>query len=467
MLSEWLQWIDRVYDYPGAGLAHYLTFRAGMAGITALVIGLILGPYWIRLLRRRFLGETIRAEGPATHYTKAGTPTLGGVLILGSLLVAAFLWCDLRSAYLLALVGVALWTGILGAIDDLIKVRLKNKKGLQARIKLLAQIGAGGILGILMLTLPEFYSTRPRVMSEGTIRIHPVLRQVGFRPGDKVLFAEDRPFTKKLFFHPQPYAYYRLKRNQDTVLLYIPADERQAVAELLWGVQMPSQVTLTNIPFLKTYVLNYARLAFWENSDSLEWGGRMVFILVVIFILVAVSNAINLTDGLDGLAAGISAIAMATVGILAYLSGNRIAADYLNILYLPYVGEVAVFAAAVVGALLAFLWYNAYPAQIFMGDTGSLSLGALIAASAIMIKKELLLPIILGVPLVETLSVMMQVGYFRYTRRRTGVGKRIFRMAPWHHHLELIGWHEAKIVVRLWILSLGLSLLAVITLKIR
>ncbi|MGQ9862943.1 MAG: phospho-N-acetylmuramoyl-pentapeptide-transferase [Bacteroidia bacterium] len=467
MLSEWLQWIDRVYNYPGAGLAHYLTFRAGMAGITALAVGLIAGPYWIKLLRRKLWGEVIRSEGPITHHSKAGTPTLGGILILGSLLVAVFLWCDLRSTYLLVLVGVALWTGFLGAVDDVIKVRLKNKKGLHARVKLLAQVGAGGILGVLMLTLPEFYSTRPRVLSQGNIRIHPVLRQVGFQPGDKLLTAEEHPFTKKLFFNPRPYAYYRLERNQDTVVLYIPSDERQGVAELLWGVQMPSQITLTNIPFLKTYVLNYARLAFWEKPDALGWGGRIVFILVVIFILTSVSNAINLTDGLDGLAAGISAIAMATLGILAYLSGNRIAADYLHILYLPYVGEVAVFASATVGALLAFLWYNTYPAQVFMGDTGSLALGALIAASAIMIKKELLLPVILGVPLVETLSVMMQVTYFRYTRWRTGTGKRIFRMAPWHHHLELLGWHEAKIVTRLWILSLGLSLLAIITLKIR
>ncbi|MCX7606442.1 MAG: phospho-N-acetylmuramoyl-pentapeptide-transferase [Bacteroidia bacterium] len=464
-----MRYLDEAYGLPGMGLAYYLSFRSLMAGFTAGVIGWIAGPTLIKWLKRKAMGESIRQEGPATHATKKGTPTMGGILIICSLALSVLLWGELRNAYLWTLLGLGVWLGVIGFMDDWLK-KTKNKKGLAPKFKILGQVGGATWLLTLMALEPSFYSTREHIRPDGTIRLVPSLKEAGFRKGDKLLRIEQEPFTyptwrfRTTLSEGHPPSYYTIERGKDTLRLYIQSDKRKTVAAELFGQRNPSLLFRTNLPFVKSQEIEYGRFGQWEAP---YWLKLLFYGVVVLFILTATSNAFNLTDGLDGLAIGVGSIAFLSLGVLAYLSSNHIWADYFMILHLPHAAEVTVFCGAMVGASLAFLWYNAYPAQVFMGDTGSLMIGGLIGAIALMLKKELLLPLIAGISFAETVSVMLQVAYFKHTKRKYGEGKRLFRMAPLHHHFELQGWHEVKVVIRFWIIALLLNALAFITLKIR
>ncbi|MCS7189013.1 MAG: phospho-N-acetylmuramoyl-pentapeptide-transferase [Bacteroidia bacterium] len=464
-----MHYLEEAYDLPGMRLAQYLSFRTLMAGLTAGIVGWLLGPHIIRWLQKKAIAESIRQEGPQTHAAKQGTPTMGGILIGISLVVGVLLWGELTNAYLWALLGLAIWLGGLGFLDDWLK-KTRNKQGLPPRLKLAGQAAAALWLTLLMLTEPSFYTTREHVRSDGTLRMAPILREVGFQKEDRLLTVEEVPFSfSQQHFHPllageRAPTYYRIKRGKDTITIAIPPEMQISVATKLFGQQHFSSLFRTNLPFVKSQEIVYGRLGNWQAPP---WLQAVIYGLVLLFILTATSNAFNLTDGLDGLAIGVGGIAFVSLGVFAYFSSNRIWADYFMILYLPYASEVTVFCGAMVGTSLAFLWYNAYPAQVFMGDTGSLMIGGLIGAIAMMIKKELLLPLIAGVSFAETLSVMLQVAYFRYTKRKYGQGRRIFRMSPLHHHYELGGWHEVKVVIRFWIIALLLNALAFITLKLR
>jgi len=468
MITELLKYLDAVYNFPGAGLAYYLSFRSIAAALTAGFLGWLIGPKLIQFLRRKAFGEVIRVEGPSSHASKKGTPTMGGLLILFAFLGGLLLWGEWSNAYLIALVILALWLGLIGWLDDYLKLR-RSKSGLPARVKLFGQIGGAFLLWLIMVTRPEFYSTAPRVQEDGRIRLSAPLKEAGFRRGDRLLSVEETPFTLRAFKY-RSYteatapAYYKVLRGEDVVRLYVSPSERLAVAQALFGESRPQTLTQTNLPFLKRQLLEYARIG---SDDSPLWLQTLLYGLVILFIITATSNAYNLTDGLDGLAAGVGAISFVSLGAFAYFSSNKRWADYFEILYLPHASEVTIVCGAIVGALLAFLWYNAYPAQIFMGDTGSLMVGGLMGAVSLLIKKELLLPLIAGISFAETLSVMIQVAYFRYTKRRYGEGRRVFRMAPLHHHYELLGWHEVKVVIRFWIVAMLLNALAFITLKLR
>ncbi|MCS7297115.1 MAG: phospho-N-acetylmuramoyl-pentapeptide-transferase [Bacteroidia bacterium] len=469
MLTELMHWLDETYQIAGMGLSSYISFRTLMAALTAGGVGLAVGPFLLRWLRRHALNETIRSEGPPTHASKKGTPTMGGLLILMSLAAGALFWGEWRSAYLWALFGLALWLGAIGFLDDWLK-RQRGKKGLSPRLKLLGQIGGALWLTTLMLTDPSFYSTRERVRPDGRIRISPLLAEVGFQKGDKLIAVEGHPFLLSEWRFrstdeksPSPTSY-TIQRETTVVHLHVPKGKEAAVAAELFGEKRPESLFRTNLPFVKNQEISYGTIGNWVAP---LWIRILIYGLLILLILTATSNAFNLTDGLDGLAAGVGAIAFVSLASFAYFSSNRIWADYFMILYLPHAEEVTVFAGAAAGACIAFLWYNAYPAQVFMGDTGSLMLGGLIGAMALMVKKELLLPLIAGIPFAETLSVIIQVTYFRYTRRKYGVGRRIFRMAPLHHHFELGGWHEVKVVIRFWIVALLLNALSFITLKLR
>ncbi|MCS6789970.1 MAG: phospho-N-acetylmuramoyl-pentapeptide-transferase [Bacteroidia bacterium] len=468
MLAELMRWLEEHYGLPGMRLGYYISFRTLMAAFTAVVVGWAIGPAIIRWLRRNSFGETIRSEGPASHASKKGTPTMGGILIALSLLSAVLLWGDLQNAYLWALIGLAIWLGGIGLIDDWLK-RTRSKKGLPPRLKVMGQIGGALWLTLLMMAEPRFYTTRPSVRSDGKIRLSPLLAKVGFQRGDKLLQVEQDTFSLAAW---SPYsqtnsktpAYYVVSRADREVRILISPELRQEIAAELFGIENREVLFRTNLPFIKDQQIVYGRFGSYEAP---YWLRVLLYGLVILFILTATSNAFNLTDGLDGLATGVGAIAFISLGSFAYFSSNRIWADYFTILYLPHAAEITVFAGAAVGACIAFLWYNAYPAQVFMGDTGSLMLGGLIGAMAIMVKKELLLPLIAGISFAETLSVIIQVAYFRYTRRKYGEGKRIFRMSPLHHHFELGGWHEVQVVIRFWIVALLLNGLAFITLKVR
>ncbi|MCS6895013.1 MAG: phospho-N-acetylmuramoyl-pentapeptide-transferase [Bacteroidia bacterium] len=469
MLNELMRWLDEAHGLPGMRLAQYISFRTLMAAFTAGAVGLLIGPLLIRWLKKNAFGETIRSEGPATHIGKKGTPTMGGLLILISLAMGALLWGEWNSAYLWALLGLALWLGTIGFLDDWLK-RARSKKGLPPRLKLLGQVGGALWLTMLMFFEPSFHSTRERVRADGHIRLSPLLAEVGFKRGDKLIAVAGEPFSWENWrFRPtradgSAPTSYTVQREGQTLHLYIPEGRAFTIAAELFGQAKPESLFLTNLPFVKNQEIAYGTFGGWEAP---LWLRAVIYGLIVLFILTATSNAFNLTDGLDGLAVGVGAIAFVSLASFAYFSSNRIWADYFMILYLPHAAEVTVFAGAVVGACIAFLWYNGYPAQVFMGDTGSLMLGGLIGAIALMVKKELLLPLIAGIPLAETLSVMLQVAYFRYTKRKYGEGRRIFRMSPLHHHFELSGWHEAKVVIRFWIVAAILNALAFITLKIR
>lgn len=417
MIYYLFNYLDRVCDFPGAGMFNYISFRGAAAFLLSLIIALVFGKKIIRFLRRKQIGETVRHLGLAGQEEKAGTPTMGGVIIILATVVPVLLFARLDNIYLVLLLITTLWMGAIGFLDDYIKVFRKNKDGLKGRFKVVGQVGLGLLVGCV------------------------------------------------LYFSPQ-------------VTIREASPERMAVVQAVGGaesvsgegperfLQAEEHSTKTTIPFVKNNEFDYAYLISWLGDNYRDWVW-LLFIPVVIFIITAVSNGANLTDGIDGLAAGTSAVQASVLGLFAWLSGNIIFADYLNIMYIPDVGELMVFICAFVGALIGFLWYNAYPAQVFMGDTGSLTIGGIIAVLAICVRKELLLPLISGIFLVEALSVMIQVSYFKYTKRKYGQGRRIFLMSPLHHHYQKKGLHESKIVTRFWIISVFLAVLSIVTLKIR
>jgi len=403
MLYYLFTYLDQNYNIPGAGVFEFITFRAAMAVIFSLIISLLFGKRIINLLQARQVGETVRNLGLEGEKAKAGTPTMGGLLILAAIVIPTLLFAKLENIYIILLLITTIWMGMIGFVDDYIKIFKKDKKGLRGQFKVLGQVTLGIVVGSIL-----FFN-------------------------DSVTIKEERK-----------------GRTEQGLPQY--------------GAEVKS--TKTTIPFLKNNELDYALPLRWigDNYRDYAW---VIFIPVVIFIITAVSNGANLTDGIDGLATGTSAIIGLTLGIFAYVSGSIIFADYLNIMYIPHTGEVVFFIGAFVGACIGFLWYNAYPAQVFMGDTGSLSLGGIIAVFAIAIRKELLIPIVCGIFLAENLSVVLQVSYFKYTRKKWGEGRRIFKMSPLHHHYQKLGYNESKIVTRFWIVGIFLAILTFITLKLR
>jgi len=418
MLYYLFEYLDKVYDFPGAGVFRYLSFRAAMAIITSLVITLFLGKRIIAKLLALQVGETIRDLGLDGQKQKQGTPTMGGLIIIAAILIPVLLFTKLDNVYIIIMIVSTLWLGFIGFLDDYIKVFKKDKEGLRAKSKLIGQVGLGLIIGSVLYFSPNVV-VREKVETE------------------------------------------RIVVQQETNLI---DDLRNREGVLFSGTNEKS--TKTTIPFLKNNEFDYASLLDWAGEHK-SWMLPVLFILIVTFIITAVSNGANITDGIDGLATGTSAIIGTTLAVFAYVSGNTVFADYLNIMYIPNTGELMVFMSAFVGACVGFLWYNSYPAQVFMGDTGSLALGGIIAVFAIAVRKELLIPIIWGIFLVENLSVMAQVSYFRYTKKKYGEGRRIFKMSPLHHHYQKLGYHESKIVTRFWIVGIMLAVLSVVTLKLR
>jgi len=400
-------------DFPGAGLFSYISFRAGMALLVSLIISMMFGGKLIAMLQRKQVGESIRDLGLEGQIEKAGTPTMGGLIILGAILIPTLLFAELDNIYTLTMVLATVWLGFIGFIDDYIKVFKKNKAGLAGKFKVIGQVGVGIIVGSLL-----YFSEDVVVM-------------------EKVIDSEK---SESLEFNQQA------ECDIDGDVTYYHWEEKKA--------------TTTTIPFVKNNEFDYK----WFGLGKYTW---ILYIFIVIIIVVNVSNGANLTDGIDGLATGTSAIIGVTLAIFAYLSGNAIFADYLNIMYIPNSGELVIFISAFIGACIGFLWYNSYPAKVFMGDTGSLALGGIIATFAIAIRKELLIPIFCGIFLIENLSVMIQVGWFKYTKKRHGEGKRVFLMAPLHHHYQKKGMHESKIVARFWIIGIMLAALSIVTLKLR
>lgn len=417
MIYYLFNYLDRVCDFPGAGMFNYISFRGAVAFLLSLIIALVFGKKIIRFLRRKQIGETVRHLGLAGQEEKAGTPTMGGVIIILATVVPVLLFARLDNIYLVLLLITTLWMGAIGFLDDYIKVFRKNKDGLKGRFKVVGQVGLGLLVGCVLYFSPQV------TIREASPERMAVVQAVG---GAESVSGEGQE-------------------------RFLQAEEHS---------------TKTTIPFVKNNEFDYAYLISWLGGNYRDWVW-LLFIPVVIFIITAVSNGANLTDGIDGLAAGTSAVQASVLGLFAWLSGNIIFADYLNIMYIPDVGELMVFICAFVGALIGFLWYNAYPAQVFMGDTGSLTIGGIIAVLAICVRKELLLPLISGIFLVEALSVMIQVSYFKYTKRKYGQGRRIFLMSPLHHHYQKKGLHESKIVTRFWIISVFLAVLSIVTLKIR
>lgn len=416
MLYYLFTYLDK-FDVPGAGMFQYISFRSGMAILTALLISMWWGKQIIRFLQKKQIGETVRDLGLEGQYKKQGTPTMGGIVILASILIPTILFADMTNIYIIIMVITTLWLGFIGFIDDYIKVFKRNKQGLYGWFKIAGQIGIGLIVGLTMYF-------------HGNI----VIRE----PVDVV------------------------PPNRAEVIEGLDRSERLPEIKTI-----EHKSTKTTIPFVKNNEFDYARLLGFLGEENARKHVWLVLVLAVLFIVTAVSNSANITDGLDGLAAGTSVVIGATLGILAYLSGNIIYADYLNIMYIPYTGEMVVYMSTFIGALIGFLWYNSFPAQVFMGDTGSLSLGGIIAVYAILIRKELLIPILCGIFFVESLSVMIQVGYFKYTKRKFGEGRRIFKMSPLHHHYQLKGYPEPKIVTRFWIIAVLLAVITIVTLKVR
>ncbi|MNK22625.1 Phospho-N-acetylmuramoyl-pentapeptide-transferase [compost metagenome] len=405
-------------DFPGAGLFQYISFRAAMALITSLIVSIIFGKRLINLLRRQQIGETVRDLGLAGQLEKSGTPTMGGIIILSAILIPTLLFAKLHNVYVFTMLLATVWLGVIGFIDDYIKVFKKNKEGLKGKFKVVGQIGVGIIVGSILYFHPD-------------VQVH------------KRVAADYKLQSGESFVTHQ--------HSKDVVSDTIPSK---------WIV---TRDMTTTIPFVKNNEFNYN----WLIGDIDKSYGWALFIPFVIIVVIAVSNGANMTDGLDGLATGTSAIAGIALAVLAYVTSNVHFADYLNVMYVPYAEELVIFIAAFVGACIGFLWYNSYPAQVFMGDTGSLALGGIIAVFAISIRKELLIPVLCGIFLVENLSVIMQVGYFKYTKKRFGEGRRIFRMAPLHHHYQKKGLHEAKIVSRFWIVAILLAVVSIVTLKLR
>lgn len=413
MLYYLFEYLEKQFQFPGASLFGYITFRAAFAVILSLLISTIYGKRIILFLQKKQVGETIRDLGLDGQQQKAGTPTMGGIIIILATLIPVILLAKLENIYVILLIITTLWMGTIGFIDDYIKKFKKDKEGLKGRFKVLGQIGLGIIIG-------------------GTLYFNPnvtIKEKLPIEVRQKML-AEDPNVPPAQFFETE------------------------------------TKSTKTTIPFVKGNEFDYAEIITWISPKLSEYAW-IIFIIISIFIITAVSNGANLTDGIDGLAAGTSAIIVLTLGIFAWVSGNIIFSDYLNIMYIPRVEEMTIYIAAFVGALIGFLWYNAYPAQVFMGDTGSLTIGGIIAVIAIAVRKEWLIPVLCGVFLAENLSVVLQVSYFKYTKKKYGEGKRIFKMSPLHHHYQKSGYHESKIVTRFWIVGILLAILSIVTLKIR
>jgi phospho-N-acetylmuramoyl-pentapeptide-transferase len=413
MLYYLFEFLDK-YNMPGAGLFSYISFRSALALIFSLIISIVFGKRIIARLQRQQIGETVRDLGLAGQIEKTGTPTMGGLIILGAILIPTLLLARLENVYVITMLLATVWLGMIGFIDDYIKVFKKNKEGLKGRFKVVGQIGVGLIVG-------------------------------------SVLY-----FSDDVVVHKRVSDDYQLKENEKLVTHQHVNSESQSFK---W---VETDEMTTTIPFVKDNEFNYKWLLGGDSSY-----GWLIFIPIVIFIVIAVSNGANMTDGLDGLATGTSAIVGIALAVLAYVSSHVRFSDYLNVMYIPFAEELVIFISAFVGACIGFLWYNSYPAQVFMGDTGSLAIGGIIAVFAISIRKELLIPVLCGVFLIENLSVLLQVGYFKYSRRKYGEGRRIFKMAPLHHHYQKSGLHEAKIVARFWILAVLLAVVTIVTLKVR
>jgi len=404
MLYHLFDYLDKNFDFIGAGVFQYISFRAGMASLFSLLISMVLGKYIINILKNNQLSESVRNLGLSGENSKKDTPTMGGIIIILSILVPTILFTKLNNIYVIIMLIVTIWMGLIGFIDDYLKISKKNKDGLKPRLKIFGQISLGIIVGLILVY------------------------------NDEIIVRE----------------YYTSSMN-DSVDSKIEINHYD------------SKELITTIPFIKNNEFHYK----WLLPEFLNDYTWILYIIIVIFIITAVSNGANITDGLDGLAAGSSAIIGITLAIFSYLSGNIIFSDYLNILYIPNIGEIVIFCFAFVGACIGFIWYNSHPAQVFMGDTGSLSIGAIIAVLAIIVKKELLIPVLCGVFFIESISVILQVSYFKYTKKKYGSGKRFFLMAPLHHHYQLKGIHETKIVARFWMIGILLAILTLATLKLR
>ena len=413
MLYYLFEYLEKEFQFPGASLFGFLTFRAALAIILSLLISTIYGKRIINYLSKKQVGETIRDLGLEGQQEKAGTPTMGGLIIILATLIPVLLVAKLDNIYIILLIVTTVWMGTIGFIDDYIKKFKNDKEGLKGRFKVLGQVGLGIIVGTT------------------------------------------------LYFHPQVTIKEKLPIAVQQEILAV--DSNVSPSKLF---KVEEHSTKTTIPFVKGNEFDYKNLITWIHP-SLENYAWVVFIIIVIFIITAVSNGANLTDGIDGLASGTSAIIVLTLGVFAWVSGNIIFSDYLNIMYIPRVEEITIYIGAFVGALIGFLWYNTYPAQVFMGDTGSLTIGGIIAVIAIAVRKEWLIPLLCGIFLAENLSVVMQVGWFKYTKKKYGEGRRIFKMSPLHHHFQKSGYHESKIVTRFWIIGILLAILSIVTLKIR
>ena len=437
MLYQLFSWLDKTFNIPGLGAFQFLTFRIAMAILMSLFIATVYGKKIILFLQRKQIGETVRELGLAGEQQKKGTPTMGGIIILLSILIPTLLFANLDKVYIRLMILCTVWLGLIGFLDDYFKIRARkqaqaeggnykkqNSDGLAGISKIIGQVGLGIIIGVTL-----YFSNAVTVERE----IVSTTISESLQKGEKVA------------------------KGADIVVRKINGVERRFVK-----VKTP----ITTIPFVKNHEFNYSKIISWigPGAEKYTW---IIYILIVTFIITAVSNGANLTDGLDGLAAGVSAIIGAALGVFVYVSGNYVFADYLNVMYIPNLGELSIFVGAFVGACIGFLWYNAYPAQVFMGDTGSLALGGIIASLAIIVRKELLIPIFCGVFLIENLSVIIQVGYFKYTKKKFGEGRRVFLMSPLHHHYQKKGFHESKIAVRFWIITILLVVASILTLKTR
>ncbi|MFN6386716.1 MAG: phospho-N-acetylmuramoyl-pentapeptide-transferase [Bacteroidota bacterium] len=441
MLYQLFTWLNQEFNLPGAGMFQFLTFRIAMAVLLSLIIATVFGKKLIEFLQKKQIGETVRELGLQGEQQKKGTPTMGGIIILLSILIPTLLFANLDKVYIRLMILCTVWLGIIGFLDDYFKIKSrrdalkkgeaykkKNSDGLAGITKIIGQVGLGIIIGV-SLYFSNAVTVEREIVSASTVSTGIVALQKGER----------------------------LAKDSNIIVRTINGVERRYVK-----VKTP----ITSIPFVKNHEFNYSKLISWmgPGAEKYTW---IIYIFVVTFIITAVSNGANITDGLDGLAAGVSAIIGMALGVFIYVSGNYVLADYLNVMYIPNLGELSIFVGAFVGACIGFLWYNAYPAQVFMGDTGSLALGGIIASLAIIVRKELLIPIFCGVFLIELLSVMIQVGYFKYTKKKFGEGKRVFLMSPLHHHYQKKGFHESKIAVRFWIITILCVVLAILTLKMR
>ena len=441
MLYQLFTWLNQEFNLPGAGMFQFLTFRIAMAVLLSLIIATVFGKKLIEFLQKKQIGETVRELGLQGEQQKKGTPTMGGIIILLSILIPTLLFANLDKVYIRLMILCTVWLGIIGFLDDYFKIKSrrdalkkgeaykkKNSDGLAGISKIIGQVGLGIIIGV-SLYFSNAVTVEREIVPASAVSTGVVALQKGER----------------------------LAKDSNIIVRTINGVERRYVK-----VKTP----ITSIPFVKNHEFNYSKLISWigPGAEKYTW---IIYIFVVTFIITAVSNGANITDGLDGLAAGVSAIIGMALGVFIYVSGNYVMADYLNVMYIPNLGELSIFVGAFVGACIGFLWYNAYPAQVFMGDTGSLALGGIIASLAIIVRKELLIPIFCGVFLIELLSVMIQVSYFKYTKKKFGEGKRVFLMSPLHHHYQKKGFHESKIAVRFWIITILCVVLAILTLKMR